>query len=248
MLKQGKLILIVLALMLVAAVAPAFALEVTVSGTIDEVTNPRDEYSIQVEAGSLVGIALNCVGSTLDPYLEVYGPNGFYRSDDDGGSNSLICIGTSHYSSALSFRAPVSGTYTIVVTSYPIHYNYVGDITSGGNYSLQITGEFTALFNTDSRLNHGYGDLAAVLYAVDDAEGNPAINVYCNTGEPSWSVVLQVTVGSGNASAAGCGVQVFALEGGAYQFNITTDGKLYEILCADLTCADKQLSYFDPNE
>ena len=62
---------------------------------------------------------LVCVsGPEYDPFLEIYGPNGFYAEDDDGGSNGVECtLSGSHYSSQVSFVAPTTGIYVIVATS-----------------------------------------------------------------------------------------------------------------------------------
>src|SRR5262249_25523297 len=154
----------------------------------------------------------------------------------DGGSDSTLCGNDQDsYSSGLSFVAPTTGIYVIVATSYAEHYDYAYDWSGIGGYRLTISGTFDVRFssNADGRLNHGYGDLYAVLYTVSDENGNPAIDVYCFSGD-EWTIALRVSQGSGNANATGCDVAVFAMEDGGYQFNITTDGKLYTIICNDL--------------
>jgi hypothetical protein len=250
MLSKWKLAFL-LVIVLLVAVAPSFALEVTVSGNLNQYDNTQDEYPIYVVAGERINVFLTCVsGPDFDTYLEIHGPNGFYRDNDDGGSDSELCgLDQDSYSSGTSFVAPTTGIYVIVATSYAEHNNYIYDWSAIGGYSLTISGNFEVrfAFNADGRLNHGYGDLYAVLYSVDDADGNRAIDVYCFSGE-EWTLALRVSQGSGNTSAAGCDVAVFALADGSYQFNITTDGKLYTLICGDLACSGPQLSYFDPNE
>lgn len=68
------------------------------------------DYYLNGRAGDTVTIRMNRLSSALDPYLELYTPEGGRTaSDDDSGGNN---------NSLISYRLPSSGRYTIRATSY----------------------------------------------------------------------------------------------------------------------------------
>ncbi len=71
-----------------------------------------DEFSVQLAAGQRVRItAARAEGGSLDPYLEIYGPNGGnpLARDDDGGG---------YPNARVDFSAPNPGVYVIRVRGY----------------------------------------------------------------------------------------------------------------------------------
>ncbi|GAG17726.1 unnamed protein product, partial [marine sediment metagenome] len=85
----------------------------------------QHEWVFDGEEGDTVNIAMNAVDEDLDCYLELYGPDGMWLTDDDdsgGNSNAEIS----------KFELPLSGTYRIVARGYSDE-----DV---GKYELILTG------------------------------------------------------------------------------------------------------------
>jgi hypothetical protein len=113
------------------APAPGRSATIAVGETKDGVLEPGDDVSadgpyqdrwfLDLKAGSRVRVEMR--SADLDSYLTVLGPDGrVLGSDDDGGGGR---------DAAVSLRAPVSGRYTVVATSY-------GDEPASGAYRLSL--------------------------------------------------------------------------------------------------------------
>ncbi len=95
----------------------------TLTGTISPASD-RDSYYVSVAAGRTLRLRMNKLTSTLDPYLELYNPNGVRVSynDDGGGDRNAL----------LSYVVPAAGVYRIVARSYALR--------SSGQYQLSLEG------------------------------------------------------------------------------------------------------------
>jgi uncharacterized repeat protein (TIGR01451 family) len=85
------------------------AIPSTTNGQIDQ-AGDRDFHYVQAAASSRLTIQMNALGSAIDPYLELYDPNGrriVINNNGGSGSNALI-NGT---------ILPITGRYTIVTRS-----------------------------------------------------------------------------------------------------------------------------------
>ncbi|KQR15658.1 Ig-like domain-containing protein [Deinococcus sp. Leaf326] len=102
------------------SVASAFALSLGTpqNGTIAGQSRDMDYFKYTATAGEMLKLTVKSVSvnpsSTLDPYVMILMPDGktVLEKDDDGGAG---------LESEIRFNAPVSGTYTVVVTSFIIH-------------------------------------------------------------------------------------------------------------------------------
>lgn|GEM_PF-1312943 len=156
---------------------------VSFSGTISFVGDSND-HNVSLSAGQNVIAELICTEASpgnrpLDPYLTVYGPNGFsiYNDDDYSIQN---CNSAS--SSLVTFIVPTSGTYT---------FNAAGCCSSTGPYRLNINsgeevGSGNAFFEPgDDRLNRQAYAYASVY--CDDANHRVAIYGINSDGASSAS-------------------------------------------------------------
>jgi hypothetical protein len=91
----------------------------TKNGTISPAYN-TDDYTFNGTAGDVVEIRQNKNGSSLDSYVELFGPNNYYAFDDDGGGS---------YNSFLRRTLPTSGQYRIRAKAYA---------ASTGAYTLNL--------------------------------------------------------------------------------------------------------------
>jgi len=92
----------------------------SVTGNI-EMAGDQDWFSITLEAGEIIDIALNNT-STLDPYLYLSNAvGGQVSSNDDGGAG---------LNSALTYTASTAGTYYVAAAGYG---------TRTGTYELEVT-------------------------------------------------------------------------------------------------------------
>ena len=81
----------------------------TKNGTINP-ANDFDDFYFNGTAGDIVEIRQNkASGSSLDPFMQLRGPNGYSAEDDDGGGN---------YNSFLRRTLPTTGQYTIRAKAY----------------------------------------------------------------------------------------------------------------------------------
>lgn len=106
----------------------------TLEGTISP-NNDEDWYYFSGSSGRSVSIRMNKLDSSLDPYLELYNPNGVkvaYNDDGGGDRNSWIV-----------YTLPVGGTYRIKARSY--------QLASSGRYRLSLQ----AHSNANLALNKG---------------------------------------------------------------------------------------------
>jgi hypothetical protein len=114
----------------------------------------------------------------------------------------------------------------------------------------------------DNRFNWHNGDLFAMIFPGTDSAGNPALNLYCIAGDEGV-LGFQVTETDIEAhdeslpqsvpvlEANLCNAAFYVLDDGEYpyQINIWDDeGKLYETLCTDLTCATRISRFIDPHQ
>jgi hypothetical protein len=102
------------------------------------------------------------------------------------------------------------------------------------------------------------GDEIAVMFPATTDEGVRRLDVYCyvnGQGLLAFAVTEdEIASASGSepvllASAADCRADLYWLPSEEIQLNIwTPEDKLYEIICADLQCADPTMRFTDPNE
>ncbi len=100
-----------------------------------------DRYSFNGTAGQRLSITMNATGGTLDPYMYLIAPDGYFLTQDDdsnGGVNSKI-------PSAGDIVLPQTGTYIIEATSF-------GQLQTG-NYSINITIANCTLSSSPSTFN-----------------------------------------------------------------------------------------------
>ncbi len=99
----------------------------TLEGTISP-NNDEDWYYFSGTSGRSVSIRMNKIDSGLDPYLELYNPNGVKVAyNDDGGGN---------LNSWIVYTLPAAGIYRIKARSY--------NLSSSGRYQLSLRAESNA--------------------------------------------------------------------------------------------------------
>jgi len=86
-------------------------------------TSYMDRYAFSGVAGQQISVTLS--SSVVDPYLYLVTPNSVLSDDDGGGGTSSRIPATSGF-----YTLPVSGTYTLEVTSYATN--------ATGNYALSL--------------------------------------------------------------------------------------------------------------
>jgi hypothetical protein len=129
-------------------------LEQPLSGTINPATDV-DVYTFSGTQGAAIEIFMTRTSSTLDSYLDLYGPNGnFVASDDDGAGdrNSVIRLAlptTGNYRIfAKSYKGGSTGGYTIKVSA-PASTSCSGIAQSAHPYANNYDNTWT-LTNPDS--------------------------------------------------------------------------------------------------
>ncbi len=134
----------------------------TVSGNINP-ANDRDHYFIFATAGTQVTLQMNRTSGTLDPYLELFNPNGVrvaLNNNGGIGSNALIngytMLQTGRYQVIARGANSATGGYSLSATAQAVALNPVPTITSlspgsatgtllGSDFWVQISGSgFTA--------------------------------------------------------------------------------------------------------
>ena len=236
-------VLAVFVFILMTVVGAASAASVTISGTLDGLNNPSDEFIILMEAGDSVHIRLVCDRSTpLDPYVGISG-SGTSAGDDD---SSTPC--QSFRSSELTFTAPHSGTYTVRVTSFAVELaQRPGFITASGGYTLFLNGDFTFLAadkaHLDNRVNNTRDlDTAAPVAVYMDPLEVFSINPETGEGQQVFTMSDEDVAALGIPDAGsivlaesaspftGHAIILSRLSSGEYQLNtVYTDGKDYII-------------------
>lgn len=211
-------VLSVIAAVLALAV-PAFALDLSFSGSIASGAQ-YDLYVVPLVAGESVTATLICdfdgVSRPLDPVLSAYFPgtdssntifaeayndDGFGLDDDPNG---VDC--DAFDSSRLSFIAPVAGDYTFRADGFG---------SSTGPYTLQIhTGGGNPML-TDGRIN---GQQAAPVILYCDGT---TVNGYSVDGAPLFSAV------NGTATSGTWGSLGTAPDGRMLLSSAFSDGKAY---------------------
>jgi serine protease Do len=100
------------------------ALGQTVENTLP--VGGRHEYTFTATGGQPVRVdllSLQSTPGTLDPYLELYGPEGYFLYENDDWDYGQV-------NARLEVVLPTTGTYTLVVRSYADG--------SGGLYQLRL--------------------------------------------------------------------------------------------------------------
>ena len=100
----------------------------TVTGSISP-ANDRDHYFYQATSGTLLSIQMNRTSGSLDPYLELYNPQGVRIALNNNG-------GTGNNAGINSLLLATSGRYMIVAR---------GNDANTGNYQLITSATFGAL-------------------------------------------------------------------------------------------------------
>jgi hypothetical protein len=95
------------------------------SGVISP-NNDDDIYTFTGTSGSVIRLTMNKTSDSLDPFLELYGPNGLVTHNDD--ANGVL-------NSQIDTTLPANGSYRVVAHSY-------GRGSSGG-YALTLTTQTT---------------------------------------------------------------------------------------------------------
>jgi hypothetical protein len=223
----GVTVVVFVLLSAAAVLAATYGFEGTISSPYE-----KDEFKFIAQAGDSVRATLVCDDlPTLDPYLEIHGPDTFYIEDDDSGRT--FCGG--HWSSALSFIAPATGEYTAIARDYSDgvgSYKLCIKVSDSGDQCFGTNG--TKWFEPgDDRINRQAYAAAAiycdaensqlVVYGID-AKGNGQQTIvvpYADLPEtPADSNALITQQG---------GVSVYRLVSGEYQLVGAPDaeGKQY---------------------
>lgn len=93
----------------------------TLSGTINP-SSDTDTYYFNGTAGRVMSLRMNANGSSIDSWIELWGPNGYIGYNDDGGGdrNSLLTTTLSttgvYRVVARSYNGLSTGTYNVVLT------------------------------------------------------------------------------------------------------------------------------------
>lgn len=188
------------------------------------------EFAIEADRESMVELILRSVD--FDAYLEVIAPDGSSYSDDDsaGGTDARV-----------SFRAPVSGEYTVRATSYfgegsglfTLSYNVEGNggtqalLTprtpgSGGRPEIRGAGNGELLMRFEGRLTADNGEPENV-HLFQGRQGD-RIRVSLRSASFPPSFELRGPTGHSLASAAGTSNEA------SLSLRLPTDGE-YTIVC-----------------
>lgn len=109
----------------------------TATGVLHGITNPWDDYVIELKAGTVIEINMICTDTVLDPMVQVLTEGGVVLAEDDDGGTDECEQGENAY---LEFTAPASGRYIIRASSYEIlEDNDPDDDNANGAYLLIVT-------------------------------------------------------------------------------------------------------------
>lgn len=232
------------------------AAQLTAGGAVTQMLGPGDpidgqgsfyqEFTIEAERDSMVELVLRSVD--FDTYLEVIAPDGSSYSDDDsaGGTDSRV-----------SFRAPLSGEYTVRATSYfgegsglfTLSYNLEGNggtqalLTPrtpgpGGREEIGSSGNGELLLRFEGRLTVGDGEPENVHLFQGRQGDRIRVSLRSTSFQPSFE--LRGPTGHSIASASGTSNEA------SLSLRLPGDGE-YTIVCgSEATDAEGpyQLSVF----
>jgi len=127
-------------------------------------SEPDREYTFDAEAGDL--IMINLESQDFDTYLELFGPDDEYiTEDDDGGLGLNSRIGPLEITEA--------GTYTVRATSYTYFY---GDGTETGLYTLRLETIEAAPLALDETIEATINaETPALIYEVEGEAGDVVV-------------------------------------------------------------------------
>ena len=101
----------VLGLLLLFALSPLYAQEdIVFEGVIDD-TSPSASFSVELNAGDVIGVYAVPVDGDLDPTIEIREPDGDVGAYNDNATPDTV-------NATVFYTAPESGIYTVIVGRY----------------------------------------------------------------------------------------------------------------------------------
>ncbi len=215
-------------------------------------------------AGEILHVQFLVGGGTTVTQAGIYDhENAVYAKSLTGnfGPGSVISV---------SYRIPADGSYNLSFGAQPVvppnksfsceTPNSMEALSTDG-FIINADGQLVEL-PVDDRFNWHNGDLFALIYPNSDSNGEPALDVYCIVdGEGVLGMhVTQAALDAYDDSqpqtvpvmeAPMCDATFYMLDSGDYPYQINIvdpEGKLYETLCTDLTCATRISRFVDPHQ
>ncbi|MCA9913834.1 MAG: hypothetical protein KC496_10820 [Anaerolineae bacterium] len=226
--------------------------------------NGSTNNSQQFYAGEILHVQFVVGTGTTVTQAGIYDhDNAVYAKSVSGsfGPGSIISV---------SYRIPADGSYNLSFGAQPVvppdksfsceTPQSAIDLAAAG-FIINAEGQLVEL-PVDNRFNWHNGDLFALIFPTNDYAGDPALDVYCivdGEGVLGMHVTQSTIAGYDEAQpqtvpvmeAPMCDASFYLLDGGEYPYQINivdSEGKLYETLCTDLTCATRISRFIDPNE
>ncbi len=250
-------------LLITQATVPAVRAQDRSPGCAEYNRNGSTNNSQFFYAGEVLNVRITVNGGTITEA-------GIYDQENSAYLKSVTGTFTAGDVITVSYTIPTDGSYDLSYGWEPTNSPSVSfscsplqDLAAleAAGFILNADGLLVQL-PVDDRFNWHNGDLFALIYPASDSQGNPALNVYCVV-DGEGVLGFQVTEADIAArdhdlpqdvpvlEADLCAASFYMLDEGdyPYQVNIWDDeGKLYETLCTDLTCATRIGRFVDPNE
>lgn len=169
------------------------------STTQGEIWGGSCEYYFNGTAGDSMTIRMSAVSSSLDPFLELYSPQGGkLASDDDSGGG---------YNSLITYRLPSDGWYTIAAGAYSgsgsfsltVSRGSTGGSSGGSGGAIQLPGQVRSqVANSGQRYRYTFsvGSPRTVTITMMKTSGN--LDPYLELFGPNGALVASDDDSAGN--------------------------------------------------